>query len=130
MVTLQGETLGRKFSAQLRCLPRSCHVGEVLPPMLGEAAVFVLAAWTSRILNDTADQGKGAWGEGVGVLDVNVAMTNSNVMCCSDAIFCGVCNAERGKRNDPFSSNINDRKEATGKNYTFELSTFLPYCQV
>lgn len=83
---------------QLRCLPHSCHVDEVLPPMLGEAAVFVPAAWTSRILNDTADQGKGAWGEGVGVLDVNVAMTNSNVMCCSDAIFCGVCNAERGKR--------------------------------
>ena len=64
------------------------------------AAVLGQAASTSRILDDIADQGKGAWGEGVGVgvQDENAVMTNPNVMCCSDATFCSVCNAGRDRK--------------------------------
>lgn len=72
-------------------------MGEVLPPMQEVVAVLGQAALTSRILDDKADQGKGAWGEGVGVQDENAVMTNPNVMCCSDATFCSVCNAGRDR---------------------------------
>lgn len=38
----------------------------------------------------------GAWKEGVEELDVYAEMTNWNAMRHFDAIFCGVCDAEKG----------------------------------
>lgn len=38
----------------------------------------------------------GAWKVGEEVLHVYAVMTNSNAMRCFDAIFCGVCDAEKG----------------------------------
>ena len=73
-------------------------MGEVLPPIQEAAAELGQAALTSQILDDITDQGKGAWGEGVGVQDENAVMTNQNVMCCSDATFCSVCNAGRDEK--------------------------------
>lgn len=64
-------------------------------------AVSVSAALTSQILNGTVDlQGKGELQSAreVEVWDVNAVM--ANVMCCSDAIFGSVCNANKQNGKD------------------------------